>query len=534
VEILHGIIGALGALHLNAPRDFIVTLIQTMPGKLPALRLAAIAAGVFLLSSCGGGGGGGGSAPAAAAAPSAAATAANVSQVFTGAASADGWTQCAAEGEVCTTSGARQVRYGADGKYAYQNVAGPVGCNNASFGDPAVGLLKICQYAAPDTVAAGTLAYVRAASGRVLAVGPGHPYARPCDALTVAADGDTVEIDAAGSYNGDVCAFHANDLTIRGVNGRPKIGAGGNYTWGKGIWVITGKRAVVDNVELWGASVPDRNGAAIRLDGMHLTVRNSYLHDNENGILTSNDGESDILIENSEFGHNGNGSGSSHNLYIGRVGSLTMRYSYSHDADVGHNLKSRAKINSISYSRFSSTRPGEPGSTASGEPSYEIDLPNAGMSYLIGNVIEQPLRNQNTNLVSYGTEGASNPGKNLYVVNNTFINDDSSNGMFILVGGDVKAPVLVQNNIFAGTGDVTGQSNAVMKDNVRSLAPAFVNRAGYDLRPAAGADFIGTGSAPGYSPTGVSLSPVGEYVHVAGGKARAYNGRWDIGAYSAN
>jgi len=513
-----------------------VTFLHAMTGKLPALRLAAIAAGILLLSSCGGGGGGGSTAAAgsAAQASSASTAPATTAPAFTATAGADGWTQCATESEVCVTLGRRQVRYGGEGKYAYQNVDGPVGCNNASFGDPAIGLVKSCQYAAPDTVASGQPAYLRAASGRVLAVGPGRAYAKPCDALTAAADGDTVEIDAAGSYDGDVCAFHASDLTIRGVNGRPKIGANGRYAWGKGIWVITGKRAVVDNVELWGARVPDRNGAAIRLDGAHLTVRNSFIHDNENGILTSNDGESDILIENSEFGHNGNGSGSSHNLYIGRVASLTVRYTYSHDADVGHNLKSRARINTISYSRFSSTRPGEAGSTASGAPSYEIDLSNAGTAYLIGNVIQQPSRNQNSNMVSYGVEGASNPGKNLYVVNNTFINDDSSNGMFILIGGDVKTPALVQNNVFAGTGEITGQSGAIMMDNYRSLAPAFVNRAGYDLRPAPAAPFAGIGSAPGFSPSGVPLSPLDEYLHVAGGKARAFNGKWDIGAYSAN
>lgn len=426
------------------------------------------------------------------------------------------------------------MRYGVDGKYAYQNANGPTGCNNATFGDPIFGLVKSCQYAAPDTVSGGTLAYVRAVTGQVLAVGPGRPYAKPCDALSAAHDGDTVEIDAAGSYDGDVCAFHANDLTVRGVNGRPKIDAKGSYAWGKGIWVITGNRVVVDNVELSGARVPDRNGAGIRLDGMHLTVRNSFIHDNENGILTSNDGQSDILVEYTEFGHNGNGSGSSHNLYVGQVGSLTVRNSYSHDADVGHNLKSRARVNNISYSRFSSTRPGEAGSTAGGEPSYEIDLPNAGVAYLIGNVIEQPARNQNTNLVSFGVEGASNPGRSLYVINNTFINDDSSNGMFLLVGGDVKTPVLVQNNVFAGTGDITNQPDALLKDNYRSLAPAFVNRAAYDLRPAPGASFIGGGSAPGFSPSGVVLSPVQEYLHVAGGRARAFSGRWDIGAYAAN
>ena len=48
------------------------------------------------------------------------------------------------------------------------------------------------------------------------------------------------------------------------------------------------------------------------------------------------------------------------------------------------------------------------------------------------------------------------------------------------------------------------------------------------------AAFIGSGSAPGFSASGVSLSPVEEYAHVAGRKARAFNGKWDIGAYSAN
>ena len=494
------------------------------------LRLAAVSAALVLLCSCGGGGGG--ASPPATTASAGGNVVAPPDQPSI-VASASGWTQCAVESEVCILPGARQVRYGADGKYAYQNASGAVACNNAAFGDPAVTVIKHCEYAAPDTVPGGTLAYTRQNSGRVLSVGPARAYARPCDALTVAGNGDTVEIDGTGNYDGDVCAFHADDLTIRGVNGRPSIGASGRYAWGKGIWVVTGKRAVIDNVELWGARVPDRNGAAIRLDGAHLTLKNSFLHDNENGILTSNDYESDILIENTEFGHNGNGSGSSHNIYVGHVASLTVRYSYSHDADVGHNLKSRAKVNTISYSRFSSTPPGQAGSTASGEPSYEIDLPNAGTAYLIGNVIEQPSRNQNSNMVSFGVEGASNPGKNLYLVNNTFINDDSSSGMFVLVGSDVAEPVLARNNIFAGTGNITNQASALLYSNYRSLAPAFANRAAYDLRPAPGAPFLGTGSVPGLSPSGVPLAPQDEYVHVAGRQARPFYGAWDIGAYAS-
>ena len=173
------------------------------------------------------------------------------------------------------------------------------------------------------------------------------------------------------------------DLTIRGVNGRPKINANGANAMGKGTWVVKGANTVIENVEMFGAKVPDQNGAAIRLDGNHLTLRDSYLHDNENGILTSNDGVSNIVIENSEFASNGYGDGYSHNLYIGRVNSLVFRNSYSHDAKIGHNLKSRANTNTIVYSRFSSSV---------NRPSYEIDLPNAGTSYIIGNVIHDVWR----------------------------------------------------------------------------------------------------------------------------------------------
>jgi hypothetical protein len=332
------------------------------------------------------------------------------------------------------------------------------------------------------------------------------------------------------SYTGDVCTFYANNLQIRGVNGRPKIEAAGRYAGGKGTWVVGGSGTVIDNVEMSGAKVPDRNGAAIRLDGKHLTVRNSFLHDNENGILTNNDGVSDIVIEYTEFGHNGYGDGYSHNLYVGSVNSLAFRYNYSHDANVGHNLKSRARTNTIAYNRFSSTAAGQTGSTASGQPSYEIDLPNGGTSYVIGNVIQQPASNQNPNLLSYAMEGAVNPGMDLYVVNNTFLNDAAS-GTFIVVGSAVTTPVLIQNNVFAGTGTMTNQAGATLRTNYQAVSPAFVNRQGYDLRPASGAPFASAGSQPGVSATGISLMPVNQYVHVASTQARPVAGTIDIGAY---
>lgn len=372
------------------------------------------------------------------------------------------------------------------------------------------------------------------ASAATLSVGVGKTYSTPCKAFAAAANGDTIEIDgSSAAYVGDVCAIYANNLTIRGVNGRPKIDAGGLNAMGKGTWVIEGSGTTIDNVEMVGAKVTDKNGAAIRLDGRDLTMRHSFLHDNEDGILTSNDGVSKIVLEFNEFGHNGYGDGYSHNVYVGTVGSLVFRGNYSHDANVGHDLKSRAQTNTIAYNRFSSTPAGQTGSTASGQPSYEIDLPNAGTSYVIGNVIEQPAVNQNPTMLAYGEEGASNTGKDLYVVNNTFLNDDSSNGTFLLIGSTVTTPVLMQNNVFAGVGTVSTQASAIDKTNYRSLTPTFVDRANYDLHPAPGSPMIDAGSTPGTSASGVALTPVSQYKHVAGIEARPVDGPIDIGAYEA-
>ena len=153
--------------------------------------------------------------------------------------------------------------------------------------------------------------------------------------------------------------------------------------------------------------------------------------------------------------------------------------------------------------------------------------------YVIGNVIQQPSANQNPGMLAYGAEGASNPGSDLYVINNTFLNDDSSRGTFVLVGSTVTIPVLLQNNIFSGIGTLSTQVSTVDKTNYRSVAPGFVNRAAYDLRPTANAMVINAGSVPGVSAGGVALKAGALYRHVASGASRVTVGAIDIGAYEA-
>ncbi len=58
--------------------------------------------------------------------------------------STDGWSVCASEGGTCAFSGTQQVRYGANGFYAYLTLTGSTPCTNAVFGDPIVGVVKQC------------------------------------------------------------------------------------------------------------------------------------------------------------------------------------------------------------------------------------------------------------------------------------------------------------------------------------------------------------------------------------------------------
>lgn len=358
------------------------------------------------------------------------------------------------------------------------------------------------------------------AAAAILEVGPGKPYATPCRAFAVAADGDVIEISAAGNYTGDVCKISRNRLTIRGVGGRPRIDAGGRYSEGKGIWVIKGRDTIIENIELSGARVPDRNGAGIRQEGTNLTVRHCYFHDNENGIMTNPNSASHIIIEHSEFANNGFGDGYSHNVYIGRVAKLTFRHNYSHRAYVGHLLKTRAAENYILYNRMS----GENGSQ-----SYELDVPNGGRTYVIGNIFHQSEKTTNSHMLAYQMEGMPHASSELFVVNNTFVNTRTPGGYFVNISSSVTTPAIIQNNIFSGAGTITTQSTAVLTSNFVG-DPLFVDRVTYNFRLRTGSPCINAGTSPGTG-AGYDLTPRFQYVPVAMTEPRPFVGTIDIGAY---
>jgi hypothetical protein len=354
---------------------------------------------------------------------------------------------------------------------------------------------------------------------RRLEVGPGKKYSKPSAAARAARDGDIIEI-AAGVYKGDAAIWRRNNLIIRGVGGRAKIEAHGAEAEGKGIWVIKGRHTTVENIELSGARVRDRNGAGIRQEGAGLIVRNCYFYNNQNGILTNHNAASEILIEHSEFNYNGDGDGRSHNIYIGKVKRFTLRASYSHHTEIGHNVKSRAAENYILYNRVMDE--------TTGNASYAIDLPNGGVSYVIGNLIQQGPKTDNNTIVAYGKEGLSHPGRAFYFINNTVVNDGPSDGTFLFVQNAAE-PVAIVNNIFAGPGTVV-KGAGTPSHNLHAPQPGLVNRAAFDYHLEGRSAAIDAGIDPGVA-NGFALIPTQQYVHQADTEARPVVGAIDLGAY---
>lgn len=366
------------------------------------------------------------------------------------------------------------------------------------------------------------LLWTTLAHAATLSVGPSGAYATPCTAIAAASPGDRIEVDAAGDYAGDSCAWSTDNLTIAGVNGRPVLdGTGAPMAEQKGIFVVHAPTATIENLEFRGASVPDANGAGIRHQGTDLVVNGCRFVDNQNGILGSpiTDGTGSVTITGSEFDHNGAGDGYSHNLYLGHYASVELRASYSHRGNVGHLFKSRALNNRIIASRLTDE--------SGGAASYEIDVPNGGSTWIIGSIVEQVGTTQNSAMIAYAEETSGlNPALDLHVVNSTLVNHHDR-GTFLSIGASATTPIEVVNTVLTGPGTLSTQAAAVFTACWTDADgdPGLDDAAALDVGPVAGSPLIDAGAPP---PVAVDA----EYVHPAAERARGVAGAAiDIGAY---
>jgi len=336
----------------------------------------------------------------------------------------------------------------------------------------------------------------------LLRVGANRQIKSIAEAARLAVEGTTIEVDA-GEYRGDVAVWTHDDLRIRAVGGRVRLIADGAAAESKGIWVIRARGMAVQGFDFQGAAVPSRNGAGIRLETGSLSVSDCSFTYNEMGLLTNNDPETELDIENSEFAYNQRPDGHNHNLYAGTIKRLSVTGSYFHHGHIGHLLKSRAALNLISYNRFSDE--------VDGSASYEMEFPNGGLAHVIGNIVQQGPLTQNPHMVSYGAEGYRWPRNEINLIHNTLVDDLPESGVYMRVS---PGPVTVRivNNLLVGRSSWEIGPDAIFKNNVilnradivSTLAGAYHPRPGAMTR----ARVTDTGVADG-----ILLTPDRQYRH---------------------
>jgi Ca2+-binding RTX toxin-like protein len=282
-------------------------------------------------------------------------------------------------------------------------------------------------------------------------VGAGRAYAKLSSAVQAARSGDKIYVDA-GVYQNDFAILN-KDLSIVGVGGKAHLKATQSIPNKKAILVVANNADVtLENMEFSGARVSDNNGAGIKLDYGSVTVRNSYFHDNQNGILTSHTSSSELTVQGSRFVDNGNGDYRTHSIYAGRIGKLSVNDTHIEATDRGSHVKSRAAYTEVLDSELIDDN---------GQSVYGIDLSEGNNALIRGNLLIQAADTSNRTMISYGSEG-DKPGT-LTVADNTFVNyRPLSTGVWNRTDNDA----VVRDNTFvnvsqwvAGEADTIGNLN---------------------------------------------------------------------------
>jgi hypothetical protein len=345
-------------------------------------------------------------------------------------------------------------------------------------------------------------------------------------ALRQAADGDRLELQA-GDYHGEVGTILQKQLSLVGVGGRAVLHAHGRNAEGKAILVVRDGDVHIENIEFRGARVPDRNGAGIRFEKGRLWVQRCAFFDNENGILAGNIADAELTIEDSEFGQAPVGTPLPHLIYVGRIGRFTLSGSKVWGGQMGHLVKSRARLNYVHYNHIVDG--------AGGRAAYELEFPNGGLAFVVGNVIGQTEQTSNSALVSFGAEGTDAREQGLVMVNNTLISEGLRPGVFVRVH-DLKKPVLQRfiNNLSVGL----GAGEWALTDPTRGnfTVPRAVLQDADDALYALPADswLRGRGVDPGARHGGVVTPhavPQFEFSPPLGTRELAAPARWTPGAY---
>ena len=302
--------------------------------------------------------------------------------------------------------------------------------------------------------------------GTIWRIGAGEAITRMADALARAADGDTLEI-LPGTYRGDVAVITQRRLSIIGIGEQPVFEADGRHAEGKAIWVVRDGDVRIENIALRGARVPHGNGAGIRFEAGRLQLHRCDFVDNQMGLLSGNQPNSELHISDCSFADAPpNPASLPHLLYVGAIGRFSIRASVLRQGHTGHLLKSRARTSTIVGNRFDDG--------LDGQASYEIDLPNGGVALVESNTLVQSPRTQNPAMLSFGAEGRRWDENRLVVRDNTFVNHLATGGVFVRVWADrlpADTAVSSSDNRLLGLGTLELGPNGRSVDDQRGPVP---------------------------------------------------------------
>ncbi len=364
-------------------------------------------------------------------------------------------------------------------------------------------------------------AWVEAAPGRVWSVGVGDSLRQ---AVAAAADGDTIELEA-GDHVGQAAVITQQRLRLRGVGGHARLIANGAHAEGKALLVVRGGQVQIEQLEFRGARVPDGNGAGIRFESGRLHLRHCAFFDNENGLLASNLASAQLVIEACEFGDAPRHEGSLHHLlYVGRIGRLKLEGCRFSGGWRGHLVKSRAARNHILCNQLTD---GD-----NGQASYELDLPNGGLAWVVGNLIEQGRQPQNPSLIAYGAEGRPHAHNALFVAHNSFVNRSGSTATFVRHWPDRLPPDAVlelRNNLCFGPGQTGSGGTPALGNQQRPLVDLDGTRWPRSVLRTAAAALPLVETAP--ERLGHALHPTHEIEVPLGLRALAPRRQWRPGAF---
>lgn len=267
--------------------------------------------------------------------------------------------------------------------------------------------LMLAALALPLTAVSG-----QSASAPFTVVETGRGFASLQDAINAVGNSRATIRVAAGNWR--QCAVQEQGVIVYEAATPGTATLSGRACEGKAALVLRGTGAEIRGLTFSGINVADGNGAGIRLEAGMLNVALARFENSQQGILTAADPSIRVFITRSTFSGLGtceNDAGCAHSLYIGDIGSLTVRESRFERGTGGHYLKARAAEVVIEGNSFDDSG----GRTTN----YMIDLPAGSRGRIIDNWFVQGRDKENYSaFIALGAEDILHRSEGLRIENN--------------------------------------------------------------------------------------------------------------------